>query len=199
MAEDWVFTRVLPRAYEEARTLIKETSRNDTHHVQMLGTYLVLYSCLERLGLHLYGPRRYKIDNRKDRHALQEFLEEDYFGTSAGPSWFELGNEAEVFDSDTMARQQLSKSPPRFWATIRNNSAHQGKAVVTEYANLIEVAVATLGDFLPLALLNLDEVSDGYPGHIPGTSGVSDMLEERWRASGFNPTENGLQNLKRLG
>lgn len=198
MAEDWVFTRVLPETYQAAKTLLEDRSGYAKHHVQILGTYFVLYSCLERLGLHLYGPRRLRFKGSKDRNALQDFLRRDFFGASSGPSWFKLNNRVEgltVFDSDTMTRRKLVTSPPHFWATIRNNSAHQGKAVVEDYTMLLEVAVSTLGDFLALALLNLDYVSDDSSAHTLGLRSASDVLRDKWLALGFNPSENGLQSL----
>ena len=66
MADDWVLTKVLPNAYRHAENLLASSERDVAHHVKILGTYLVLYSCLERFGLHLYGCLLYTSPSPRD-------------------------------------------------------------------------------------------------------------------------------------
>jgi len=192
MADDWVLTTVLPNAYRYAENLLASSKRDVAHHVKILGTYLVLYSCLERFGLHIYGPRRYK---EKDREPLQKRLEEDYFNEHKSLSWFNSIRQRVIFDSDTMTKRELQASPPHFWATVRNNSAHQGKAAVDEYTELLMVATSTLGDFLALALMNIDEICIQDQSRSASLQHVGFRLKNTWADSGFNPKMNALQNL----
>jgi hypothetical protein len=158
MANDPLFLRVFPIAYNDTKTLLDSRIRDDEYHVRLLGSFLVLYSCLERFGLHLYGPRRYAS---KDRVPLQKLLKNDYFKPPKVHSWFRPLSERVVFDSDTMSSRSLTGTPPHIWATIRNNSSHQGKAGIHDHTDLLRVAISSLGDFLALALINLNESQTG--------------------------------------
>jgi hypothetical protein len=100
-----------------------------------------------------------------------------------------------VFDSDTMNRQELAKSPPGFWATMRNNSAHQGKSGFGDYTELLKKASASLADFLTLALVNLDNFLETETGKDDSIQSVSAAIKERWLADGFSPKSNFLQRL----
>lgn len=193
MSQDWMFVRVVPKIYIETKQLLKARNGDDlTHHIRILGNYLALYSCLERFGLHLYGPRRY---NKKDREPLQKRLSETFFEKNSCSKWFEPKLSATVFDSDTMNRQNLEASPPGFWATMRNNSAHQGKNAFGNYTELLEKASASLADFLTLALVNLDDFLGAEPGQDYYGQGVSVAIKERWQTDKFSPKSNFLQEV----
>lgn len=192
MANDPLFMRVFPIVYEDAKTLLAVQSDDDGYHVKILGSFLVIYSCLERFGLHLYGPRRYRF---KDRVPLQNLLKDDYFKLPKSLSWFEPLNEREVFDSDTMTRRPLTSSPPHFWATIRNNSSHQGKAGIHDHTDLLRVAISSLGDFLALALINLNDSQTGRDRVATSRRRNPNDLRQNWERLGFSPRINALQAL----
>lgn len=201
MAEDTIFESIFPVVYEHLRLLLgrENNSSLDEYHVQLLGQFLVLYSCLERFCLHRFGPRRYNFVQRPgrsgDRESVQQRLHREYFETGISEAWFHPLSKEDVYDSTTMMKFHLSKSPTFFWATVRNNSAHQGKSAREEHLRLLKVAAASLGDFLALALINLGKESDSREQGTSRISAVSSRLKQSWNRIGFNPIESHLQSL----
>ena len=201
MAEDAIFKRTFPVVHRNLQRLIGQENGSslDKKHVELLGQFLVLYTCLERFCLHRFGPRRYHFgprpDKGRDRESVQKRLHEEYFETGVSEAWFHPLSKEDVYDSTTMRNFSLSKKPTFFWATVRNNSAHQGKSDRVEHVQLLKVAAASLGDFLALALINLGTESDSRE---QGTSRISDVslrLKQSWNQIGFNPVVSQLQSL----
>jgi len=201
MAEDAIFKSIFPVVYRNLQLhLVKENGLSlDKNHVELLGQFLVLYSCLERFCLHRFGPRRYNFAPRPgrsgDRASVQKLLHEEYFATGASQAWFHPQNKTRVYDSTTMRNFSLSKKPTFFWATVRNNSAHQGKSDRAEHVQLLRVAAASLADFLALALINLKIRMDSQSGSTGEILDVSLRLKETWVRKHFSPTANNLQSL----
>ena len=157
MADDRLYRTIFPLAALELRESLGEEDR-ELGHVKTLGMYLVIYSCLERFGLHVFGPRRFR---EGDRDALQKLLKDRYFKTersesrTASPTWFQVHEgfaKLKVHDSTSMNSCMIGKAPTTFWAMVRNNTAHQGKDSSEEHRNLVRVAAASLTDFLVMAL-----------------------------------------------
>jgi len=201
MAEDAIFKHIFPVVHRNLRLLIGQEGDSplDEKHVELLGQFLVLYTCLERFCLHRFGPRRYHFgpqpDKGRDRESVQKLLHEEYFETGASQAWFHPLSKKDVYDSTTMRNFSLSKKPTFFWATVRNNAAHQGKSAREEHVQLLKVAAASLGDFLALALINLGTESGSREQGTNGISDVSLRLKELWNQIHFNPVASQLQSL----
>lgn len=186
MAQDRLLRNVLPRLAKNLNQTIASWNSTDSEErfVSLMGTYLVLYSCLERFGLFLFGPRKFK---RKDRESLQQLLKTEYFGGRNGKQvttgWFDVlhSNATEVLDSDTMTPHVVGREPPMFWAAVRNNSAHQGKTSNPETDFLVLLAASTLADFLTGAMMNLAEGE------------ISAHLARSWSAAGYLFSPNQIQ------
>ena len=190
MAQDRLIRKTFPLLAKNLKNLICAWNQTDKEQrfIVLLGIYLVMYTCLERFGLFLFGPRRYKHEG-KDRHPLQNLLTDHYFESQRfndeTNKWFQivLSGATQVLDSDTMNRWVLGNDPARFWSTVRNNTAHQGKSPNPDSDFLVLVAASTLADFLAGALSSIS------PGEI-GTE-----LVKSWEVAEFTHIPNQFQEL----
>lgn len=194
MAQDRLMRRVFPLVAKKLDNAICGWTQMDKEQrfIELLGIFLVMYTCLERFGLFLFGPRRYKREDKdkdKDRHPLQNLLAERYFKSrqvsEETDKWFQvvLSSAIQVLDSDTMNRWVLGEDPARFWSTVRNNTAHQGKSPNPDSDLLVLVAASTLADFLAGALSAI------------GKGGIGAELVNGWEVVGFRHTPNQFQEL----
>lgn len=166
MAHDQVFLQVLPTVWWEIERITRlgplrtyekqETNESLERYVRLLGSYMVLYTCLERFVRHRFGPTRIPKGLGKGRRppSISELLDKEYFRQSK--EWFEVElDNLYVYEmKSTATNVSLREKPPRFWQIVRNNLSHQSKVPTFMNYQLVLAAAVTLGDFLPQCLLN---------------------------------------------
>lgn len=205
MANDQVFLQVLPTVWWEIERItrlgplpsseIEGGTESLERYVRLLGSYMVLYTCLERFVRHRFGPTRIirGLGERENPPSISTLLEKEYF--KSPEDWFAIElDDLQVYEMKKSAKNvSLRRAPSKFWQIVRNNLSHQSKVPTFQNYQLVLAAAVTLGDFLPQSLLNSpNEVGQKF------SSGWRKIGE---RASGemskFPPQRQHLQMLYR--
>lgn len=166
MANDQVFLHLLPTVWWEIERIarlgplpsseVQGSIESFERYVQLLGGYMVLFTCLERFVRHRFGPTRIFTGLRRGayRPSVSTLLHGAYF--KPHQDWFAIELENlqvyEMRSEPTVV--SLQERPAKYWQIVRNNLTHQSKEPTYRNYQLVLAAAVTLGDFLPQCLLN---------------------------------------------